>query len=369
MASSTPSKSSPNVQHNFDGDTRILNATFERRTEVRKALVVLAQELSRIQGSPTQVKAEIKLQVGGKEAKEHVYNVSITDQAFDASEFARAVPQSEKATEGLESTGTASSPYPAGRPNGQHAASGLSTPRPESQRAEPDDDLVEIRPFKRQRTSTGADKAATATPQQYDTNTFTPQMAQPPTSGRPEEVMTYLRNWHDEWTRQGGWLFDTLTKTNTAASGTVRVLEKKLEGVQDILGQSMNASSGGMMAELSSVTKLVHWLEHCRKTSVDKVQAREEKWKSSSATFHDETRREREAAKKRIERKLEEQGELLMQLARASNTAVGDAKLGQRSGGSDERSREASLGAQLTAELNMEAGRSGDTEDEPFNID
>lgn len=179
--------------------------------------------------------------------------------------------------------------------------------------------------------------------------------------------MAYLRNWHQEWTQQGGWLYDTLTKTSNATHGMRGPIERKLDSVQDILGQSINASSASTITELGSITKLVHWLEHCRKTSADKVQAREEKWRSSSATFHDQTRREREAAEKRIERKLDEQNELLVKLARANN--IDASGLGQSSGKSDERSREASLGAQLTAELNMEAGRHGDKEDEPFTID
>lgn len=82
--------------------------------------------------------------------------------------------------------------------------------------------------------------------------------------------------------------------------------------------------------------------------------------------FHDSTRREREAAEKRIEKKLDEQSELLLKLARAKNiTNVPDLQ----SGASEERSREASLGAQLTAELNNEAGRHDDTENGPFGID
>lgn len=181
------------------------------------------------------------------------------------------------------------------------------------------------------------------------------------------ELLNYMKNWHEEWTRQGGWLYDTLTRTSNNTTGVRGGVERKMEAVQDVLGQSINASSASTMSELSSITKLIHWLEHCRKTAADKTQAREEKWRSSSATFHDTARREREAAEKRIEKKLDEQNELLMKLARASN--VSDGAQGQKSGGSDERSREASLGAQLRDELNMEAGRSGDGDDESFNID
>lgn len=55
-----------------------------------------------------------------------------------------------------------------------------------------------------------------------------------------------------------------------------------------------------------------------------------------------------------------------MKLARAQGIDVEGTE--QASGASAERSREPSLGAQLTAELNN-AGRPGGTEDEPFAVD
>lgn len=361
MANATPSKVNPSVQHNFEGDARILNATLERRTELRAALNALARDLQRIEGCPAQIKAEIKLQVGGNTPKEHVYKISLTDQGFNVEDFARAVPQSDGAPFRSRSLGAAGSPQTGTRTNGQQATPGLSTPQAESHRTDIDDDVVEIRPFKRQKTSTSGETPAKADP------AAVAGTSQPPVLADPPETMAYLRDWHEEWVRQGGWLFDTLTKTQTVSNGIRGAVEKKMEAVQDVLGQSINASSAGTMAELGSITKLIHWLEHCRKTSADKIQAREEKWRSSSATFHDQTRREREAAEKRLEKKLGEQTELLRQIARANGIEAG--KADQHTGGSDERSREASLGAQLTAELNMEAGRHGDREDEPYPID
>ena len=125
------------------------------------------------------------------------------------------------------------------------------------------------------------------------------------------------------------------------------------------------------MSELANIAKLIPWLEHCRKTSADKVQAREERWRSSSATFHDQTRREREAAEKRLEKKLDEQKELLLKLARANDIYPDDG--GDTLAESPRRSREESLGAQLTAELNMEAEKGNtsrsDAEHETINID
>lgn len=361
MPGNNSTKTNLSVQHNFEGDAGVLNATLERRTDVRKALTALAQELQKLQGRPIQVKAEINLQVGGNAPKEHVYSITITDSGFDADDFARSVPQNERNARRSRGEDIVSSPRVAAGRNGQQA-----TPRLDSRLLDINDEIVEIRPFKRQRTITGAEQAAGISQQHHASPlTHLPQPPMPMPTG-VYESLAYLRNWHDEWTRQGGWLFDMLNKTHSAT--TVRgSLEKKLDTVQDVLGQSMNASSASTITELGSITKLIHWLEYCRKASADKVQAREEKWRSSSATFHDSARREREAAEKRIETRLDEQNALLVKLAQANN--IGGVKLGNVSAKSDERSREASLGAQLTAELNMKAGRHGDSEDEPYSID
>lgn len=342
MANNTPIQPNLNVRHNFEGDGDVLNATIDKRTILRKTIAALAQDLQRDHGNAVQIQAEIKLQVGGSAPKEHVYTVSVTGPGFDAAEFARAVPSAGKALN-RQSNGQQSTPERRAPPS-----------------ADLDDEVMEIRPFKRQKMNLepilpGSQQQQPASPA---------QAALPAMPNGPDETLAFLRTWHDEWTRQGGWLFDTITKSHTTVNGIRGSVEKKLDAVQDVLGQSMNASSASTMAELGSITKLIHWLEHCRKTSADKVQAREEKWRSSSATFHDSARREREAAEKRIEKKLDEQNELLAKLARINGI---DDVLGRDPGGSEQRSREESLGAQLTAELNNEAGRSRDVEDDPFN--
>merc|ERR1712029_1302553 len=107
------------------------------------------------------------------------------------------------------------------------------------------------------------------------------------------------------------------------------------------------------MAELTSLSKLVSHHEHCRKVESGKVQAREEKWRTSSATFHDHARRDRDAAEKRLETELGRQRALLIKIAEANGIDLDD-EIGNR----DER--EASLGAQLTAEFNMESSNKGD---------
>lgn len=106
---------------------------------------------------------------------------------------------------------------------------------------------------------------------------------------------------------------------------------------------------------MTSSPKL-RWLEHCRKSNADKVQAREEKWRSSSATFHDQARRDREKAEQRLEARLMSQRQLLVQVAEANGIDV-DENEEQFKHVKDDKEIDASLGDQLTAELNQEAKR------------
>ncbi|KAF7191591.1 hypothetical protein HII31_07093 [Pseudocercospora fuligena] len=309
---------SPNVDHHFEGDSKLLNATFNPRAEVRNALIALQKELSRIEGQPVQVTAEIKFNVSGPNAKEHIYSVNVTDAQFDAALFAR--------------TRT-----PAKRPgNGSAGSPGNST---SLRRALEGEDGADSRPLKRVRTD-GDDGAPSA-------NGRNGSLSEDPTTQKVDEVLTIVKGWRDEWKAQGGWLFDTLNTVNKGEKDLETAIEKKLDTVQDVLGQSINSATASTMSELSNITKLLPWLEHCRKTNADKVQAREEKWRSSSASFHDQARREREEAEKRFEEKLEAQRRLLIKVAEANGVDIEE----------EDRGSEVSLGEQLTAELNSEAVR------------
>ena len=343
---STPSSKLPAqaVQHSFDGDVKILNSTFDRRMEIRKALTGLQQDLQRIQGLPIQIKAEVKFRIGGPDAKEHNYIVTATASDFDIDDFLRQMPAS--ATQTSDNVANAemalsNSPTLAAEAR-QQATPAQSTPRPQSRRA--DDDIVEIRPFKRQ-------KAEDEAPHPRLSLDATKDLTRGPRSN--DDVFDFLKQWHGEWVRQGGFLYDQLSTYQPFVQSKVAGLEKKLDGIQDVLGQSMNTASANTMNELTSISKLIPWLEHCRKTSADKVQAREEKWRTSSATFHDQTRRERETAEKGIEKQLQAQRELLLKIARANGVDVNE--LEALNGDGLDASREQSLGAQLTAALNMEA--------------
>jgi hypothetical protein len=285
MAAST----APQIEHTFDGDAKLLNGTADTRSELRKALTAFQSEVARLLNAPVQVQADIKLRIASQPAKQNVYAVTLTSSTFDPEAFQRQLPSTTDKSV-----------------NGQHANAVQSTPRPSSQKGTDDDDVIEIRPFKRPRTS-----AASASPSQ--------SQSQPAgDSGEITQLNQFLREWHTEWTRQGGWLFDNITNITSIAAKHRAGLEQKLDAVQDVLGHSMNSASASTMTELGNISKLIPWLEECRKVNADKSQAREEKWRTSSANFHDQNSKDRETAEKRIEKKLEEQKELLLKLAKAT---------------------------------------------------
>ncbi|KAK4497169.1 hypothetical protein PRZ48_011619 [Zasmidium cellare] len=332
------------IEHHFNGDSNLLNETAIERNDVRKALAVLQKSLQRIEAVPTQITAEIRLNVSGPNPKEHIYTIAITDSQFDSDLFARTKTPAKVPR---RTVGPASSP-PASSYGRDGRRQSLSRGFPEV-----DGDVTEMRPSKRTRVETEE------------------PVSDDPVEQRLHELLAYMKKWHDEWKHQGGWLFDHLNGASKIATERNREMDKKLETLQDILGQSINSASSTTMSELSNITKLLPWLEHCRKTNADKVQAREEKWRSSSATFHDQSRRDRETAEKRLEEKLEAQQRLLIKIAESNGIDVDEI--------TDNRSRESSLGAQLTAELNMEATRANDGDSrankgggrsgQPINID
>lgn len=323
------------VEHHFTGDRKLLNATIDRRNNLRSALTALHQDLQQLEGHPVQIVATINFNVLSRPPKSYVYTVDVTDSHFDPDSFAATT-----------TTNPPSATLPAPTDAGSSRSAGAaSTSRPR--------DHADPRPTKRART----DQSSTG-----DGSVSTSALSTVPQ--RLDDLHTFMKTWHDEWTRQGGWLFDSINAIGKAQKADLDHVEKKLDTMQDVIGLSINSACATNMTELSNISKLIPWLEHCRKTSADKVHAREEKWRSSSATFHHESRKEREAAEARLEKKLEAQRHILIKLAEMNGIDVvdededhEDADHNNVDEEDDEKHSEASLGAQLTAELNSAAQR------------
>ncbi|GAB7363285.1 hypothetical protein MBLNU230_g3566t1 [Neophaeotheca triangularis] len=368
------------VQHSFDGDPNVLNATFDRRAEIRKLMTRLQEDLHRIlpNEGPMQVAANISIRVAAPQAKEHTYSVTVRDSAFNLAAFeekrkhastssaqnvaakAMAAVESSPAVTAAAATATA--------PNGRRT----SSIRPGAPRETTHDDIYSDEPArKRPRTSITADEDQDLTitstrPSPRSTESMLREiltLLQTQTQTTPTtaaETLQLLRTHQPQWQSQASWLYDTLNTTNTTLTTNLATVTKKLDSVQHILGQSINASNSSVMAELSNInTKTLPWLENCRKAAADKAMAREEKWRSSSANFHDQSRREREVAEGRLEKGLEGVGEGVARLEK-----VVKGLRGEGAGDEGELNREGSLGAQVRWELNGSVGGGADREAE-----
>ncbi|KAI6906896.1 hypothetical protein D0869_04109 [Hortaea werneckii] len=332
------------LQHSFEGDSRIQNGTLEAQAELRNALSNLHHALRKLEDHQVQVVANVKLRTAGPVAKESLYSISVNGPSWDENAFAQQLSVSREdvpAASAIQTaSGTAQSPFTATQHHWQES------------RALNKDSTVALPPAKRARADVN-DASVYSSPS--ETSQFVSSKASKALpQRRSNEELEFLKQWHSEWIKQGGWLYDTLNQAAKVAERNSMSMQGRLTGVQDVLGQSLNAASASVMAELTNLSKLVSHHEQCRKVESGKIQAREEKWRTSSATFHDHARRDRDAAEKRLETELGRQRTLLIKIAEANGIDLDDDEIGNR----DER--EASLGAQLTAEFTMESSNKGD---------
>ncbi|KAF2717214.1 hypothetical protein K431DRAFT_233616 [Polychaeton citri CBS 116435] len=335
------------TEHSYDGNQTYLNSTFDQRQEVRRALTSLFQDLHRLEGQALQLTTDIKISFSGED-RVHSYTVCITDDAFVAPaqpsiSFQPSVVTPVSSSSLLHSNSTS---YLQGRETRPRDVP--VDPHPTKRQGQPVT-LID-HSDKRQRLSDGDGN-------QSDTLLSEGlALAKPGESKKLDELSDFLKEWHAQWVDQGGWLFDNINKQNESHTTNAKSIDKQLDGVQNIIGQSINAASASTMTELASISRLFPWLENTLRANIDKVQQRDEKWRNSSAAFHDESRRDREAAEKALElslekqaKQLEQQREVLARLAKANNIDVGDLD--------PEVNHAASLEAQLAAELNREARR------------
>lgn len=332
------------LQHSFEGDSRIQNGTLEAQAEIRNALSNLHHALRKLEDHQVQVVANVKLRTAGPVAKESLYSISVNGPSWDEDAFAQQLPVSREdvpAASAIQTaSGTVRSPLTGSHHHWQES------------RALNKDGPVALPPAKRARADVN-DASVYSSPSEISQFVSSKASKASP-QRRANEELDFLKQWHSEWIKQGGWLYDTLNQAAKVAERNSMSMQGRLTGAQDVLGQSLNAASASVMAELTNLSKLVSHHEQCRKVESGKIQAREEKWRTSSATFHDHARRDRDAAEKRLETELGRQRALLIKIAEANEIDLDDDEIGNR----DER--EASLGAQLTAEFNMETSKKGD---------
>lgn len=298
----------PNVQHNFDSEQGVLDATFDKRLEIRKSLHGLHQDLKKTEASPIQVFAEIKIRIPGATtgSKEHVYTVSVTDHGYDSAKLADQLTEiATQATHQASENTAGTKPFAtAAETNGRRESSAQEVePPPAGPSTEASSTSTNIldgeRPSKRARIGDGP--FVNNEPQGPELSAVLKHVANAlradESTNQVGDLFDYQREWHDRWAQQGSWLYDTVAKLfnslndiranvpgptkhpgptsahppalASASAPTPLNIERNLNAVQQTLGQATNASNASLHTELGKVLRLVPWLEECRKAAAD----------------------------------------------------------------------------------------------------
>lgn len=319
-----------NVQHTFSGDLNIQNGTFERRMKIKKLLVALHDEVQALVGSTSRVDlaAHIDIEVTDLNTTRHAYRVIISEDASFGSCTTKNRPVTSSTGSGPDrSNATSATMLP--EDMGSFAAAGWGerfrsvSPTSQSQalssaRGSLHSELE--RPNKRLRTNgsfrggRSLDLTDRDSPPEPRTTSLVQKEIRPPvklpdlapshmepgSGSTPGDIMEFLHEWRNQWREQGGWMYDQFRALFDQEQGKKAWTEHKLDTIQNTIGSSLNFQQSHTSQELNNISKLLPWLESCRKAAADASQAREEKWRISSATFHDQARRERETAEKKI---------------------------------------------------------------------
>jgi len=265
------------ARHAFHGNSRFSDATLSDQNAIKDALTSLRRAIQKVAPSDAEVAiiADIRIGLSGTENEEMSYEVKIGN------------------TKPLEAM-----------PN--YAANGDSN-SPSHKRKRTDD---EERPaWGRSRNSTDRRMSS----DQQNTSV----------AGGPDNatMMKFLAEWRTQWVQQGGWMYDHLTTSKEDERRKKAWFQQQFETHAGVITSTLHAQHTQNTQYLTNISNGVQWLEGCRKIEHDSAQAREEKWRISSATFHDNARKDRETAEKELlsevkaqQKQLDKQHAMIVQL-------------------------------------------------------
>ena len=326
----------PNVYHVFRGGLAVRNGTANRRMQVRELIIALQDEIQQLScdDALVEVTADIRISISQPEITNHSYRVrvhtvaTLDDSTEDTSSgFLTAREHASDAELSGGSFGKVSDValFSTGRRNAAHDPSTadardtapiashiqsgaredhafqIPSERPKKrQRTGPDrgDLVIEPRRVRRSRSASTPHPQLSNSPEatQRPRSAFQSGATPFDTTPASDAMVVFLDSWRNylgKWHSQGGWMFDHLTRLQAEDERQ----NEKLDSIQATIPALRNQ----ITTEMTNMTQsVIPWLERCRKTSADASQAREEKWRTSSATFHDQARREREEAEKEI---------------------------------------------------------------------
>ena len=132
-------------------------------------------------------------------------------------------------------------------------------------------------------------------------------------------------DWREQWREQGGWMYDFFKRAHDDEVAKKAWMEHMFKEVETRVGAMMQsyhitASSdfavkhSQNLVEFQRLRDDIRWVEDKRAAADTQHDRREETWRSSSATFHDNAHKNRDAAEKWLIQELKTQRETAKRL-------------------------------------------------------
>ncbi|KAI9710549.1 MAG: hypothetical protein M1820_002685 [Bogoriella megaspora] len=124
-----------------------------------------------------------------------------------------------------------------------------------------------------------------------------------------DKLRKLMTEWREQWREQGAWMYDFFKRARDDEVAKKAWMEFMFKDMETRLGSAMQSyhvtsssdsavKHGQTLSEFGMLKKDISWLDERRQAADAAHSQREETWRSSSATFHDTTHKNREASEK-----------------------------------------------------------------------
>ena len=277
MVGSTVAVMTPNnrIRHSAKGDLQLQNVTLDEQRKIADALVALQRIVETVQdsGARVAISADIKVKVLGGNNSDLLLQFGTGDPLlFDAQPPNVNVHLSKESAPVYESE------------NGEER--GVKRPRTSNDR--PDWELGQE----------SGDRSGSVDERNTSVQTGVPDNG---------AIMKFLGDWRQQWTQQGGWMFDHFNATKEDERRKKVWLQEQFDTHVGGVASNLNSQHYQIMQAITNNNNTLQWYEESRNKAHESAQSREEKWRLSSASFQDSGRQDREKAEKDIRAELAEQ--------------------------------------------------------------
>ncbi|KAJ9647300.1 hypothetical protein H2199_002287 [Coniosporium tulheliwenetii] len=116
-----------------------------------------------------------------------------------------------------------------------------------------------------------------------------------------------LRRWREQWREKNGWLFDYFKLQHEEERRKKQWFEAKFKALEDALAHKV-------MAQFRNLSNQIRWVEDCRRIADEAHDIKEDNWRVTSATFHDNSQRRQQSHENWVKAEMKKQGNVLTQV-------------------------------------------------------